>query len=516
MPASSRTHSPASRTGVAVPAAALVALVTILPIVVVGVRGLSIGFGAAAEYLVRPRVLELLGNTGALVAITVPAALVVGVTAAWLVERTSLPFAGVWRMLLLAPLAVPAFVSAYAWISVRPGFTGLWAAALVTTLAYYPFVFLPVAAMLRALDGADEDVARSLGLSRGRAVVRTVLPRLRPAICGGALLVALHLLAEFGVLEMMRFQTFTTAILQQYAVGYSDAQGSLLALVLAVLCVGVLLLEVLARGRRRVARVGSGTAQAPARVPLGRWTVPALLALAAVVALALVVPVALVARWVWAGIDDSVVDAGRLARVTLSSLGLAAAGGLAAVLAALPGAWLLSRRRGAAPMVLERVTFIASALPGVVVALALITLSIRWARPTYQTVGLLLLAYVILFLPRAMVSLRAGLAAAPPELSEASRSLGQGGAATFWRVVLPLALPSFLTGFVLVALAIVTELTATLLLAPTGTDTLALAFWASSDELDYAAAAPYAAMMIVLSAPLTLVLRQQIRTSGRA
>ena len=149
-----------------------------------------------------------------------------------------------------------------------------------------------------------------------------------------------------------------------------------------------------------------------------------------------------------------------------------------------------------------------------VVALALVGIAVTWVPWMYQSVGLLVAAYAILFLPRAMVNLRSGLTAAPPELSESARSLGQGGVGVLIRVVLPLAMPSVLAGFVLVALAISTELTATLLLAPTGTNTLALAFWAASDQLDYAAAAPYAAVMIALSIPLTVVLGRQI-THGR-
>ena len=492
-------------------AAVFVAAATVLPLVVVLFQATSVGWGPAWDFLLRPRIAELLRHTGALMIVTVPGTVLIGVVAAWLVERTDLPLAGMWRMLLLAPLAVPAFVSAYSWISVRPELSGFRGAALVTTMAYFPFVFLPVAAMLRTLDGADENVARSLGATRFQAVLRTVLPRLRPAICGGALIVALHLLAEYGVLEMMRYQTFTTAILQQYAVGFSDAQGSLLAVVLLVLCVVVLVTETLLRGRRRVARVGTGAPERAERVSLGRWTIPALAVLAAVVALAVVVPVVLVGTWLWSAVDTGAVDWAALLRVTGSSIGLAVVGGVVAVLAALPGAWLLSRRRNGVTMVLERSTFVASALPGVVVALALVTVSVRWVGSLYQSTTLLVLAYVILFVPRAMVTLRSGLAAAPPELSEASRSLGVGGAGTFGRVVLPLALPSFLTGFVLVALAVSTELTATLLLAPTGTRTLALAFWGASDELDYVAAAPYAAMMIALSVPLTLLLRRQLK-----
>ena len=496
--------------------AALVAASIVLPLIVIAVQAFSLGWDAAVEFLVRPRIGELLQHTGLLMVVTVPAAVLIGVGAAWLVERTDLPAAGMWRTLLLAPLAVPAFVSAYAWVSVRPELSGFTGAALVTTFAYFPFVFLPVAALLRVLDGADENIARSLGLNRRQAVLRTVLPRLRPAICGGALIVALHLLAEYGVLEMMRYQTFTTAILQQYAIGFRDAQGSLLAAVLLLLCVVVLTLEVVLRGRARVARVGGGAPERPQRVPLGLWKIPSLLALSAVVAVSVVVPVVLVARWMLTAIGRNAVDVPALLRVTGTTLGLAVAGGLLAVLAALPGAWLLSRRRDLTAMSLERITFVASALPGVVVALALVTLSVRWADWLYQSVALLVLAYVILFVPRAMVTLRAGLAAAPPELSEASRSLGVGGAGTFARVVFPLALPSFLTGFVLVALAVSTELTATLLLAPTGTRTLALAFWGASDELDYVTAAPYAVMMIALSVPMTLLLRRQLRrTSSR-
>ena len=497
-----------SRIGVAL-VAALVAVLTILPLLIVVPNALSAGPERAAAYLLRPRVGELLGHTGMLVLVTVPASVLLGTLAAWLVERTALPGAGVWRTLLLAPLAVPAFVSAYAWVTVAPWLTGFGGAALVTTLAYFPFVFLPVAALLRTLEPGDEEAARSLGLTPTAAVVRTVLPRLRPAISGGALLVALHLLAEFGVLEMMRFQTLTTAIMQQYAVGFSDTAGSLLASVLLTLCLLALVLEQVARGRRRVARLGPGAQRHAVPAALGAWTAPSLLFLAVLVVLALAVPVAIVARWLLRADLAAVLDAG-LVQVTLSTLGLAVLGALAATAAALPGAWMLARHRSGLTLALERVTYLGSALPGVVVGLALVTLAVRWAQPVYQTVGLVVIAYAILFLPRAMVSLRAGLAAAPPELSEASRSLGQGGPATLFRVVLPLMAPSVLTGLVLVALAVGTELTATLLLAPTGTDTLALAFWREASELDYATAAPYAAMMIAMSVPLTLLLRHQI------
>jgi iron(III) transport system permease protein len=307
--------------------AALVAGVTLLPLVVV--VGDSLGAGEeAARFLLRPRVGMLLGHTASLLAVTVPCTVVVGTLAAWLVERTSLPGAGLWRTLMLTPLAVPAFVSAYAWVTVAPSMTGFAGSALVTTLAYFPFVFLPVAAMLRTLDPGDEEVARSLGLSPAAAMRRTVLPRLRPALSGGALLVALHLLAEYGVLEMMRFQTFTTAVMQQYAIGFSDVSGSLLASVLLVLCLMVLTAEVAARGGRRVARVGSGTQRPSQPVPLGAWTAPAQLFLGLVIALAVGVPVTTVLRWLAAGMAELGGLPDGLAPLVLRTVALALLGAL--------------------------------------------------------------------------------------------------------------------------------------------------------------------------------------------
>ena len=136
-------------------------------------------------------------------------------------------------------------------------------------------------------------------------------------------------------------------------------------------------------------------------------------------------------------------------------------------------------------------------------ALALVTITVRVALPLYQTVVTVLLAYMLMFLPRAMVSLRAGIAQAPVELEQAARSLGRTPTQALWQITLRLAAPGVATGIALVFLAITNELTATLLLAPSGTQTLATAFWAHSSEIDYAGAAPYALLMVLLSMPLT-------------
>lgn len=485
-------------------AALAVAALCSLPVVVVVLKAFESGPGQAFDLVWRPRVAELLGNTVWLVVLTCTITAILGVGSAWLVERTTLPGAGFWRVALVAPLAVPAFVNSFAWASFQPALSGRAGAVLVTSLSYFPFVFLPVAAVLRSMDQGLEEAARSLGLGPWRAFLRVSLPQVRPALLGGVLLVGLHLLSEFGALAMLQYPTFTTAILDQFEVAFDNKSGSVLAVVLIMLALTLLTIELLVRGTRRHARVGTGTVRRPAPARLGAATPLALLGLAALTALALGVPGWSIVRWLLKSGDS--MEPISLLPTLWSTLRFALLAAVITTVAAFPVAWLLARSRTWFALGVERVTYVASSLPGVVVALALITLSIQYVRPLYQTTTVLVVAYVILFIPRVMVAIRAAIAQTPPELGEASRVLGQGPIATFLRVQLPLTLRGTLAGFALVFIAVSTELTATLLLAPTGTDTLATAFWNASASLDYAGAAPYAAAMVLLSAPLTILL----------
>ena len=243
---------------------------TAIPLGYVVWGAVSVGWTRAYELVVRPRVGELLVNTVALVVVTVPLCVVIGVVAAWLVERTDLPGRSRWRPLFVAPLAVPAFVNRYAWVGVIPSLHGLWAGVLVTTLSYFPFVYLPVAATLRRLDPAVEESARALGSDSAGVFFRVVLPQLRLAILGGGLLIGVHLLAEYGAFAMVRFDTFTVAIFQQFQVTFDGAAGGMLAGVLVLLCLALLFAESVARGRAKYARIGAG---APRSLLRSTWAV---------------------------------------------------------------------------------------------------------------------------------------------------------------------------------------------------------------------------------------------------
>lgn len=493
--------------------AAGVALVALLPPAFLVAQAASVGWGRIQELLFRPFVGTLLANTVLLTAISTAACLVLGVAIAWCVERTDLPGRRVWAVLAALPITVPAFVTSYSWVSITPAVQGLGGAALVTTLAYYPFVYLPVAAVLRGMDPALEESARSLGMGPWRTFFRVTLPQARLALLGGGLLVAVHLLAEFGAFAMLRFQTFTTAIYDQYRLTFDSPAASMLATVLLLLALALLVLELRLRGRARYARIGAGSAGPPATVGLGSRKPLALIGLAVVAGASLGLPLITLAYWIAQG-SSAGFPVGALLAAAWSSLKLGLGAAALTTAMALPVGILAVRHPGRVSTALERSTYLAYALPGIVVALSLIVVSVRHLPSVYGTTPLLLVAYAILSLPLALVAVRAALAQAAPAHEEAARSLGSRPAGVLVRVTLPLIAPGLGAAAALVFLATVTELTATLLLSPIGTRTLATQFWANASSLSYGAAAPYAASMVALSAVPIYLLTRRLTSLG--
>ena len=488
--------------------ALFVSLLSLIPLGFIIWITLTSGWDTVSELVLRPKVGELLVNTLVLLALTLPISIVLSVSLAWLIERTNLPFAKLWSWLMIAPLAVPAFVHSYAWNSALPGFHGLFGAVTVSVLAYFPFLYLPVAAQLRRLDPTLEETAASLGKEPTTIFWTVVLPQLRLAICGGTLLIGLHLLAEYGLFVLMRFDTFATAIVDQFQAVYNGPAANLLGGVLVLLCLILLRLEVFVRGDERYARVGAGAARTPKSWELGALAWPAALLPLVVSLLALGVPVWTLGRWLISG-GAAVWRLDGIGPALGQTAALALGGAVLTTLAAVPIAWLSIRAPSRLQRALEACHYYVGALPGVIVALALVTITVRVALPLYQTMATLLLAYLLMFLPRALVGLRASIAQAPVELERAAASLGKPPLVAIWKTTVRLAAPGAAASAALVALGIANELTGTLMLAPNGTRTLAMRFWSYTAELNFAAAAPYAVLLIVLSLPLVLLLRLQ-------
>jgi iron(III) transport system permease protein len=489
--------------------AILIALVTLIPLFYVVFYTVATGWQTSYALLVRPRVGELLFNTLRLEVAVVSACGLLGLGGAWLTERTTLPLRHLWRVLMVAPLAIPSFVNSFAWISLTPRVEGYAGAVLIVTLSHYPFVYLPVAAAFRGLDPRFEEAARALGFGPWRTFAAVVIPRLRPALLGGMLLVTLHLFAELGALEMLRFPTFTTAIYDQFQSTFNSPAANMLASVLVTGCLLALLAELTLRGRGRLASVGGGAPRPATPVRLGLLSAPALGAMTVLGVLSLGVPLVTLAYWVRVGTSTAFpVDV--LIATTTWSVVPGLAGAAITVVLALPVAWLSVRRPGLLSTLTERATYVAHALPGIVVALALVAVTIKGFRPLYQTTALLLTAYGILFFPLALVNVRAALAQVPPVLDDVGRSLGVGPVGVLRRVILPMIWPGLGAAGALVFISIATELTATLLLSPIGTETLATRFWSQADAIAYGAAAPYAALMVLISAPMTYILMRQV------
>ncbi len=493
-------------------ASVVVAVCAALPLAFLVLQAAQVGWSELSAVLWRHLTVTLLWNTLRLSVVVTALAAAVGLAAAWCTERTDVPLRRLWTVLLVLPLAVPDFVLGYAWNAKFPGVHGFSGSVLVMTTGSYPLVYLPVAAAMRNADPELEDVARTLGGSRRLAATRIALRQIRPALLGGSLVVSLILLAEFGTFEILRFQTFSTEIFTEFEIGFNTPAACALSLVLVALGFVLLAGETLARG-------GTGTRREQGRPPRRarlRWAQPlVLLALAGLIVLSVGVPLWSIVYWFAQG-SSSTLPATSILHAAGATAAYCAAAAALSTLAALPVALLVERHRTRATVLLERSTYVVLALPGLVVALALGYFSVRYAPTLYQSSTELVFAYAVMFFPLALVVLRGAMGQATTSLEDVAHTLGHGSLSVFVRVTLPLLLPGLLAAFALVFLISSTELTATLLLHPTGVQTLATQFWAYTSDFSYGAAAPYALTLMLVAMVPGVALGYWFERIGRA
>ncbi|MGO9320598.1 MAG: ABC transporter permease [Solirubrobacteraceae bacterium] len=489
----------------------IAAALVLLPLVFLIVEAQQSGWSEVQRLLLRHSVAVLLWNTIRLTLACTVLCAVLGVAAAWCVERTALPARRLWAVALVLPLGVPDFVVGFGWVSIDPALHGYVAAVMIMTLALYPLVYLPVASALANLDAGLEEAARSLGLGPWRAFWRVTLRQIRPAVLGGCLLVTLALLAEYGAFEIVQYQTFTVEIFTEFKLGFDTVAACVLSLVLVALSIAALGGELSLTPRGRSARSGPGARRAAPRVALGRYAAPALAGLGALSGLALGVPLGSLAYWMARGSSTTLPSASILSAAGHTAAYSAAAAALSTALA-VPVSALAIRHRNRVTVLIERLAYLPMALPGLVIALGLVSFSVRYAFSLYQSAFELIVAYAILFLPLALVGVRSAMGQSSPRLEEVGRSLGARPAAVWRRVTLPLIAPGLGAAFALVFISSATELTATLLLRPTGVNTLATQFWAYTSEFSYGAAAPYAALMVAISAIPAYLLSRRMST----
>jgi iron(III) transport system permease protein len=486
-----------------------------LPLVYLAVRA-GTGGSDAWAILGRASTGRLVGRTIGLAAAVSATSVLIGVPLAWLVTRTDLPLRRMWFALSVLPLAIPSYVAALALIGAfsprgllqqalegpfgverLPEIYGFPGALLALTLTTVPYVFLLTAAAFRDVDPALEEAARGLGRSRTATFFTVTLPLVRPGIVAGGLIAALYTISDFGAVSLMRYDTLTRAIFTQYRSLLSREPAAVLGLLLVAITAIVLAIEIRARGRARLHRSAPGSARRAQPVALGhwRWVATAGVGLASLVLL--VVPVAVLCYWLQRGIargDDLTVPVGP----ALSSLLVALAAAALALAAALPVAVLSQRHASPWTRGLERGSYVSNALPGIVVALALVFLAARYLPGLYQTIPLLLVAYLVRYFPQALAGAETALGSVSPRLEEAARGLGRRPLGVIWSVTLPLMRAGLVSGATLVFLSVLRELPATLVLRPTGFDTLATEVWSATSVGRYSqAAVPALALMLV-------------------
>ena len=500
-------------------AALVVGAFMLLPPAYLLVRTVGAG-DTAVSILFKASTIQTLGRTIWLACSVTIASAFIAVPLAWLTTCTDVPGRRLWAVVTALPLVLPSYVVAYLLISILgpkglaqqwlgvdklPDIHGFFGAFLALTLMSYPFTLLTVRAAFKRMDPSLVEAARSLGHTPWQAFWRVTVPQLRPSLIAGSLLVALYVLRDFGAVTMMRYNTFTRMIYIQYQSFASRSLAAALSLVLIGLTAVILYAEYRSRGNIQYARQSAGTARLRQPIQLGHWRWLALAFMILLVTLALILPAGGLLYWLIRGTMQSATLA-TVWSASWNSLLVASATAVLTLLAALPVAILSVRRPGRLSHLLERLTYVGYALPGIVVALAFVFFGANYLPSLYQTLPLLIIAYLVLFVPQAVGTARTSLLQVPHCLEEAGRSLGHTSSQVFRHITLPLLRSGLLAGAGLVFLTTMKELPTTLILSPMGFDTLATAVWSHISEAFFAQAAAPALMILLLSSlPLALL-----------
>ena len=491
--------------------AVLVGAGGLIPLVYLFVKAFSAEGTALVQIVFRWRNARLFFNTLLLTAGVLALDLLFATPAAWLTTRVHLKGKRIFTVLCVLPLAIPGYVMAYALLALGgntgivaqffgesiPRLSGYWGALLALSAYTSPYLFLNLRTALLGLDPSLEESARSLGYRYRETFFHIILPQLRPALYASGLLISLHVLGDFGVVSLMRYETFSYALYTEYTLSFEHIYAAWLALMLLVFTGCLLYLEAKLLNRVVLHRVGSGVSRQLPQIPLGTWRVPAYLYLSVISFATVVVPAGAVLLWMFRGFDTAVLEG--LVNALIGSLSIAIPAGILCAFLAVPFAYVGVRHPSRLSNLLGRVAYIVYAIPPLAFALSLIFFVLNTLTFIYKTLPVLIYACTLHFLAEAIGPVRSSLYQASPNLEEAARSLGYSRLQAFFRALLPILTRGMLTATALVFLATMKELPLTFLLSPAGYETLALNVWSYTSEAMFAEAAPYALAILAFS-----------------
>lgn len=507
-----------------VAAAALVVSLGLLPVAYLVIRAAG-GGERALETAARGSTWLLAGRSVALACVVATGALALSGLLVWVTAARDAPFRRTLTVLAATPFAAPCYLGASAYLAGTsprgaigsawavlglegavgrlPEMSGFGAAAFVLILFVYPYAYLPLRAAAVRMDRSPFDAARTLGRRPLAAAWSGLGPQAIAAAAGGWLFVGLYTLSEFGAVSLLRCDTLTRVIYLEHQSSFDRTAAAVLSLVLIALA-GLFVVATDRLGGRGRGDAALGRTETPMRWSMGRWRWAGVALSLVVFALSTGVVVVVAASWVRAG----AIDTGRALAAAWNTGAAAAAAATVTLVAAWPVAHLAARRRTWVARGLERMSHLGFALPGVVAALGLAFFALR--TPFYQTWGVLILAYLVMFLPQAVSPVRSALGRVSPRTEEAARTLGRSPFSVFRTVTLPQAAPGAAAAWLLVLITTARELPATLLLAPTGARTLASELWGAMTEAEYSrAAAPAIGLLLVSGVAVALVVRRE-------
>jgi iron(III) transport system permease protein len=521
--------------------AILIAVVVALPVAFV-VLSVFIGAGDTWEHLAATALPRYVLNTVLLLALVTCGVVSIGVVSAWLVTAYRFPGRGVLEWALLLPLAMPAYVMAYAytdWLQFTgevqtalrsltgwqareywfPEVRSLPGAAVMLSFALYPYVYLVARTAFLDLSRSAIEAGRLAGYGPFGAFARVAVPLARPAIVAGSALALMETLADFGTVSYFGVEVFTTGIFKAWlSMGDSIAAAQLSACLLGFV---VLLLALERVNRGRAAYHGPAPRRAPPHPLRGAASVLALIACAAPVIFGFALPALLLGRLAW----EEAIPAVRLGTLVGNSFGIAALTAFVAVAAALVMAYAARLTRSPLVTAANRIAGLGYAVPGAVIAVGVLVPLGRldnalagWLETSFGmkpgllltgTIAALVYAYLVRLLAVSLQTTDAGLAKITPSMEHAARSLGATPAATLGRVHVPLLAPNLATAALLVFVDVLKELPATFALRPFNFDTLAIeAYNLAKDERLSEAALPSLAIVAAGLLPVIYVSRR--------
>ena len=478
------------------------------------------------------RLPELMWNTLSLSVLVAITCFVLGVSTAWWISRFDFPGRryAIWLMVL--PLTIPTYVFAHIYTNLfePEGWIGkLWTGifgnsipipeiynilgvTLVLSLAGFSYVFLLAHTALSVSTQSLEEAARIQGSSRWQVFFRVNLPLLRPAIAAGLAVVILHVLSDFGAVSMLQFQTFTLSIYLQMSGRFDFQSAAGLSLVLVFLSLTFLVLERFFRARQRYYMARQSRKHERKKVTpftaLMIWSWLGFITL-----LAVILPLSWMISWSWdAWLQGLISD--EFWQYTFNSLSLAFMCATIAIIAALPIALFNSRHHSRYSNALIQLSSVGFVLPGPVVALGILSFVLATMPVIYGGFLALLLALVIRFLPLAVQSQDAAMQQLTPSIEQAGRILGATPFENLRRVILPMIKGGIMSAWVLVFIDSLKELPATLILRPTGFDTLPVRIWIEASEEMLELAAPAALMLVIGTLPVLWILMKNERRYG--